>query len=174
MGMCEPSTAPTTYGIWCKSWNSCAYLSIVAGVGQLMNFLSKFFFMAPQNSETACWLDERPIRYKSAMHCMELPEANLEIDTATFTWTGMAKRMFVSRLCKSGARITTQVLKCGDIHTHSPLELPWIEWTQQILVEETRFEQTSIVSPQSPSPSPATSLESVQSKCHATKLLPMP
>ena len=105
MGMCEPSIAPTTYGIWCKSWNSCTYLSIVAGPGQLMNFLSKIFFMAPQNCEIACWLDDRPILYKSTMHCIELPEANLIMDTATFTWTGMAKRMFVSRLYNSGARM---------------------------------------------------------------------
>ena len=64
-----------------------------------------FFFMATQNSDIAIWLDDRPIMYKSAMHCMELPEANLVIDTTIFTCTGMARRMFVSRLCKSGARL---------------------------------------------------------------------
>ena len=61
--------------------------------------------MARQNSKTACWLNERPILYKSAMHCIELPEASLVIPTETFTWTGMAKRMFVLRLCNFGARL---------------------------------------------------------------------
>ena len=70
-----------------------------------MNFLSKFFFIAPQNWKTATWLEDSPIRYKSAMHCIELPVANLEIDTTTFTSTGMAKRMLVSCLFKSSARI---------------------------------------------------------------------
>ena len=61
-----------------------------------MNFFSKFFFRAPQNWETASLLENKPILYKSAMHCMELPDANLKIDTATFTWTEMAKHNLMS------------------------------------------------------------------------------
>ena len=70
-----------------------------------MNFLSKFFFIAPQNWETTSWLEDRPMRYKSAMTCIELHVANLEIDIATLICTGMAKRMLVSCLRKSGARV---------------------------------------------------------------------
>ena len=70
-----------------------------------MNFLSKVFFKAPQNWEIARWLEDKPILYKSAMHYMELPVANLEIDTTTFTWTGMAKCNLMSCVCKSGARV---------------------------------------------------------------------
>ena len=39
------------------------------------------------------------------MHCIELPVANFKIETTTFTWTWMAKRMLVSCLCKSDARV---------------------------------------------------------------------
>ena len=67
--------------------------------------------MAPQNWETASWLEERPILYKSAMHNMELPVANLKIATTTFTWTGMAKRNLVSCLCKSGVRVVHKYSK---------------------------------------------------------------
>ena len=70
-----------------------------------MKVWSKCVFIAIQNWETASWLEERPIRYKSAMACIELPVANLEIATATLTWTGMAIRSRVSYLCKSGARV---------------------------------------------------------------------
>ena len=105
MGMWEPSTAPTTYGIWCRSWNSSAYFSIITRVGHLMNFLNKFVFIARQNWETASWLDERPILYKSAIHCIEILVANLEIATTTFTWTRMVNRMYVSCFCKWDARV---------------------------------------------------------------------
>ena len=81
--------------------------------GHLMNFLSIIDFMAPQNWDTASWLVKRPILYKSAMLYMELPVANLDIDTTTLTWTGMANRMFVSCLCNNGARI---------LHKYSKIE----------------------------------------------------
>ena len=64
--------------------------------------------MALVNCDTANWLVERPILYKSAMLCMELPVASLEIDTATFTLTGIADLMLVSCLRKVGARVEHQ------------------------------------------------------------------
>ena len=77
--------------------------------------------MARQNWKTASWLNDRPIMYKSAMHCMKLPVANLEIDTTIFTWTGMAKRMFVSRLCKSGAIVLHKYSKVETFIHMCPL-----------------------------------------------------
>ena len=76
-----------------------------SGRRHLMNFLSIIIFMEVLNWETASWLVERPILYKYAMLCMELPVANLEIDTATLIWTGMVDRIFVSCLCKKRARV---------------------------------------------------------------------
>ena len=133
IGIWEPFTAPTTYGMWCRSSNSCAYLSII-GEGQLMNFVSNFF-IALQNCETTIWLEDRPIRYKSAMHCIELPVANLEIDTATFTWTGMTKRILVSCLNKSGARILHKYSKVETSIRIRPLnslalKLPNMFWSK--------------------------------------------
>ena len=105
MNMCEPSTAPTTYGMLCKFWNFCANLSITMVEGHLINFLNNINFMAPLNWETATWLVEKPILYKWAMLCIKLLVANLHMDTVTFTWTGTANRMFVSYLVMKGARV---------------------------------------------------------------------
>ena len=77
--------------------------------------------MAPQSSETTRWLENRPILYKSAMHYMELPVANLEIDTAIFIWTGMARRNLVSCLCKSGARVLHKYSKVDTSIRMRPL-----------------------------------------------------
>ena len=55
--------------------------------------------------EIASWLEDKPILYKSVMHYIKLPVANMEIDTTTITRTGMAKRNLVSCLCKSGPRV---------------------------------------------------------------------
>jgi hypothetical protein len=82
--------------------------------------------MAPQNWEIASWSEDRPIMYKSAMHYMKLPVANLEIDTTTFTWTVMAKRMLVSCLCKLDARVLHKYSKV-ETSKHVPCELPHIE-----------------------------------------------
>ena len=70
--------------------------------------------MAPQNYNTADWLEERPLLYKSAMFCMELHVANLVMDTATLTWTGRANRIAVSLLCSNGARV---------LHKYSKVEM---------------------------------------------------
>lgn len=52
---------------------------------------------------------------------MELPMANLDIDTATFTWTGMVPRMFVSCLCKSGVRVLHKYSKVDTSILMRPL-----------------------------------------------------
>ena len=70
-----------------------------------MYFFNKIDFTAPVNWETTSWLVERPILYKSAMLLIELHVANLNMDTATFTWTGTAKCMLVSCLVRKGARV---------------------------------------------------------------------
>ena len=116
MGVREPSTAPTTYGIWWRSWNSCAYcISIHSGTGRPVDdFLEQIFLMARQIWETTDWLDDRPILYKSAMHCIEFHVASLEIDTTTFTWIRMATCMSVSCVRKSGARV---------LHKYSKVEM---------------------------------------------------
>ena len=40
------------------------------------------------------------------MLCIELPVANLDMDTTTFTWTGKANHKCVSFLVSAGARVT--------------------------------------------------------------------
>ena len=105
IGMCDPSTAPTTLGIPCKFSNSLAYLLIVAVEGHLINFFKRTDLIAPVNCVTASCEVERPILYKSAMVCIELTVANREIATATFTYTGIAGRMFVSCLSNDGTRV---------------------------------------------------------------------
>ena len=89
--------------------------------GPVDEFTEQIFFMAPQNWKTASWLEDMPILYKLAMHCMELSVANLEIDTTTFTWIGIAKRNLVSRLCKCGARILHKYSKVESSIRMRPL-----------------------------------------------------
>ena len=86
-------------------WNSCANFPITVGEGHLKNFRSKIDFTAALNWKTASWLVDRPILYKSAILCIELHVASLDMNTATFTWTGTASRMFVSFLCMAGASV---------------------------------------------------------------------
>lgn len=173
MRIWEPSTTPTTYGIQCISWNPCAYFFIMRGVGHLMNFFSKLVFIARQNWEIVTWLEERPILYQSGMHCIELHVANLEIATATFTWTGMANRMFVFRLCKSGARV---LHKYSDVDTSVRMR----PLNSLAVNESKRFwsKKPGRCKPLSWAHNrrcclPFSSLNPMHCKCHATHLLPM-
>ena len=77
---------------------------MVSVEGHRMNFFKMIDLIASTNWVTD-WLVERPILYKSAMFCIELHVANLEIVTATFTWIGIGDRMFVPCFCIDGANI---------------------------------------------------------------------
>ena len=82
---------------------------------EVLEFLCKFIhnggrkpsdeFLEQTRFYSASWPVKRPILYKYAMLCMELFVANLKMNTTILTWTGTANRMFISCLCKNGARV---------------------------------------------------------------------
>ena len=154
--------------------NFLANLCIVVVDDHRMYFFRMSNFTASVNCETGNCLVYKPILYESAMFCMDLHVANLGMTTATFTWTGIADRMLVSLSMHRRRESGTQKLKCGNIHTHSPLELPRIERSEQVSIKETRLLQPYLVGRQTSGPLRTRHHENSHRNRHVTHLLPMP